>query len=135
MVLASVVDPAVVFEMVPGTATVAPGAKVGTSGFVEAIAAHIDAFALSHFVAYGVLAWLLAAGIGGAGGDEDGSRRVRRLLFVVALAAAVGLGVELIQAPLAARTASAADAAVNGLGAVAGVGVYKGLRAARGSRQ
>lgn len=135
MVLASVVDPAVVFEIVPGTATVAPGANAGNSGVVWAIAAHIDAFALSHFVAYGVLAWLLAAGISGIGVDEDGSRRVRWLLFVVALAAAVGLGVELIQAPLAARTASATDAAVNGLGAVAGAGVYKGLQAARGSRQ
>ncbi|WP_336021862.1 VanZ family protein [Halobellus salinisoli] len=141
VVLVSVVDPAVVFDAVSGVANAAseptasgsnPGASIGIVG---ATASRINVFALSHVVAYGVLAWLLADGLGGRGGtDGGGSHRGRRLLIAVILASIVGLGVELAQAPLPVRTASTVDAAVNALGAVAGVGVREGIRAARGSR-
>ncbi|MFD1597790.1 hypothetical protein [Halobellus rarus] len=157
VVLASAVDPAAVFDLVDPSPSASAGGGA-TAPF------SIGVFALSHLVAYGVLAWLVVDGValgtessrdggaepgrnGGAapgrnGRDETaatdsetavagfGTAAVRAetvairrsTLAAVGVAAAVGLGVELLQAPLAARTASGADAALNALGAAAGVG-------------
>jgi VanZ family protein len=102
---ASVVDPAVVL-----------GSTAGGSGSPLA-AVGIDAFVVAHLVAYGVLGWLLV-------GVVDPGAGVRRAVIAAAVVAtAVGVGVELLQAPLAARTASTADALVNAIGAVVGAGV------------
>ena len=100
---ASVVDPAVGLELVGAS----PTAGGGRAGAV--------AFATAHLLAYGVLAWLLVDGLGGRGR--------RAVVGAVAVAAAVGVGVELLQAPVAARSASAADALVNAAGAAVGAGV------------
>ncbi|QCC48505.1 hypothetical protein [Halobellus limi] len=146
VVLASVVDPAAVFGLVdPSPSASAGGAATGAPFGV-------DVFALSHVVGYGVLAWLVADGVGAGiehdGGDvgtspgSDGSdvesvagsetaAGVQIAIAAVAVAAAVGLGVELLQAPLAARTASAADAVLNTVGATAGVGARGLLSRAR----
>ncbi|RLM59738.1 antibiotic resistance protein VanZ [Halobellus sp. Atlit-31R] len=106
VVFASVVDPAVLLDTFGGGGAVG---DAGSSGVV------VDSYTVAHLVAYGVLAWLLSAGSG------PGQMDVRVALVAVGLAAAAGVGVELLQAPLEARTASAADALVNGVGAVVGV--------------
>jgi len=105
VVAASLVDPAAILEL--GGASPAAGAGgAGSAG----------AFAVAHLIAYGVLAWLLAGGIGVCG--------PRAVVAAIAVAAAVGVGVELLQAPLAARSASVADALVNAVGAAAGAGLH-----------
>ena len=135
VVLASVVDPATVFGSVDAPTTTPTDA--GPTGSFD-----VDVFALSHVVAYGVLGWLVAVGIArGPGSDRDGdvettarsgtAAGLRTALAAVAVAAAVGLGVELVQAPLAARTASSADALLNAAGAGAAVGARTLLQRAR----
>ncbi len=52
------------------------------------------------------------------------ARRGRALVAAALVATAFGAGVEVVQAPLAARTADLADAAANGVGATVGVGVW-----------
>lgn len=102
---ASVVDPAVVLGPTPS----------GSSGPLAVVG--IDAFVVAHLVAYGVLGWLVVRSL-------DSATAVRRGVIAAAVAAtAVGAGVELLQAPLAARTASTADALVNAIGAVVGAGL------------
>ncbi|MBB6646468.1 VanZ family protein [Halobellus ruber] len=101
VVAASLVDPAAILELL-GASTTAAGAGGAA------------AFAVAHLVAYGVLAWLLVDGLG-----PDGSNAV---LVTVAVATAAGVGVELLQAPVAARTASVNDALVNAVGAALGAG-------------
>lgn len=126
VVIASVVDPGVVLELAAGLLGSTTDAASGTAAGGVTRVAGIDPFAVAHFVAYGVLAWLLAGGIGGADvGDGFGSRR---LLVAVALASLVGVGVELLQAPIAVRSASAVDAGVNMLGAIAGGSAYYAVR-------
>lgn len=105
---ASVVDPAVGLELV-GASPTAGGDGAGAA-----------AFAAAHLLAYGVLAWLLVDGLGGRGR--------RDVVGAVAVAAAVGVGIELLQAPVAARSASAADAIVNAVGATVGAGVRAAAR-------
>jgi VanZ family protein len=51
----------------------------------------------------------------------------RSLLVAVAIATLFGAGVELVQWPLAYRTASALDAAVNAVGAVGGALLWRAL--------
>jgi VanZ family protein len=102
VVAASLADPATVLELLGASSTTGAGGAA--------------AFAVAHLVAYGVLAWLLVDGLGSA---LDGSEAV---LAAIAVAAAVGVGVELLQAPVAARTASLNDAVVNAVGAVLGAG-------------
>lgn len=53
---------------------------------------------------------------------------------VVAAVALLGVGVELLQWPLATRDANALDAAANTVGAAAGVGLRRLARAARSRR-
>ena len=107
--VASLADPAIVFAPTAG------GSDAADPGFLG-----IDAFVVAHLVAYGVLAWLTV------GGTDPDAGTARTALTAVAVAAAVGVGVELLQAPVAARTTSVADALVN----VGGAAVGAGLRAA-----
>ena len=106
VVAASLVDPAAIVELVGASPT------AGTGG---------GAFVAAHLVAYGVLAWLLVDGLAP---NADGLGAV---VAAIAVAAAVGVGVELLQAPVAARTASAADALVNTVGATVGAGLHAAL--------
>jgi VanZ family protein len=123
--------------VVLAASVVDPSAADASGGFPDVVYAFsvsvytlsVDIYALSHIIAYGVLAWLVAAGIDG-GDSAERTRPVGTVLVAAALASAVGLGVEFIQAPLAARTASAADAVVNGIGAVAGAGARALVRGA-----
>ncbi|MFC6871770.1 VanZ family protein [Halobellus marinus] len=112
VVLASVVDPAAVGTALAGAASAAGDAGTG-------VPVGIGGYTLAHVVAYGVLAWLLVDGI-----DEDraesGRSTVRTAILVVAVATAAGGAVELLQTGVAARSGSVTDAAVNGIGAVAG---------------
>lgn len=104
VVAASLIDPAVVLGR--------GAAGDGTSG----------AFAAAHLLAYGVLAWLLV------GATDPERRSTRGVVVAVAVATTIGVGVELLQAPVVARTASAADAAVNAVGAGVGAGVRAAMR-------
>ncbi len=113
VVAASLVDPAVVLDVVGAS----PAAGAGGTGGV-------GVFTVAHLAAYGVLAWLLV------GVWSSNARDPRAVITAIAVAAAVGAGVELLQVPVAARTASAADALVNAVGATVGAGV----RAALGGR-
>ncbi len=106
IVAASVVDPATILELLGASPTAGADGAGGASAFTAA-----------HLVAYGVLTWLLVDGVG------PNMRGLRAVLAAIAIAAAVGVGVELLQAPLAARTASVTDALVNGIGAIAGGGL------------
>jgi VanZ family protein len=105
VVAASLVDPAVL----AGSPTGRSVRAAPTPG--------IDAFAVAHIVAYGVLAWLLVGAVRSQSGPA------RTALVAATLAVTVGVGVELLQAPLAARTASLTDALVNTVGAAVGVGL------------
>lgn len=109
VVAASLVDPAAIVELVGASPTAGTGGAGGAAAFVAA-----------HLVAYGVLAWLLVDGLGGEGR--------RGVVGAVAVAAAVGVGIELLQAPVAARSASAVDALVNTAGAAVGAGVRAAAR-------
>ena len=102
---ASVVDPAVVLGPTPS----------GSSGSLAAVG--IDLFVVGHLLAYGVLGWLLV----GAFGSDIGGRRA--VIAAAVIATAVGVGVELLQVAVAARTASTTDALVNAVGAVVGAGL------------
>jgi VanZ family protein len=102
VVAASLVDPWALAELIGASPTAGSGAGGAA------------AFAAAHLVAYGVLAWLLVDGLG------SDMRGLRAVLAAAVAAAAIGVGVELLQAPVAARTASAADALVNAAGATAG---------------
>lgn len=96
---ASLVDP-------PGSGVPAVG-PLGLVGLDKWL--HLGAYAgLATLVGYATLA-----------------RDRRALAAAVLLAAAYGVGVELLQAPLAARTADPVDAAVNALGAVLGAAVWR----------
>ena len=135
VVLASLVDPAAVFDVLGTLANTRAGAGPGGPNWAVRIGlpVSLDVFAVSHCVAYGVLAWLVAEGVDpGPELDRDTERGTAAAhlgpataggtaVIAVAVAAAAGLGVELLQAPLAARTASAADAGLNAVGAAAGV--------------
>jgi VanZ family protein len=112
VVLASIVDPAAVGTALGGVASA--GGAAGTG-----VPVGIDGYTLAHVVAYGVLAWLLSHGIDRERRKSGGST-LRTAILVVAVATAAGGAVELLQTGVAARSGSVADAAVNGIGAVAG---------------
>lgn len=104
--------------VVVGASVVDPAVVLGPSGSGGPLAvAGIDAFVLAHLVAYGVLGWLVVAAFGSDAGVH------RAVIAAAVVATAVGVGVELLQAPLAARTASATDTLVNAVGAVVGAGL------------
>ena len=67
------------------------------------------------------------AGLAGAVGYALLAADARALLAAVAAATLYGAGVELLQGLVAARSASALDAAVNGAGAVAGALAWRAV--------
>jgi VanZ family protein len=73
---------------------------------------------LGHFAAYALLAFLLAAAMGGW---EAGAGVLWRALIA---ATALGVAVEVIQAPLPYRDAQVLDGVVNAAGAAAGLLVF-----------
>lgn len=89
-----------------------PSAGAVTSG---ALPAGIGLTTPFHLVGYAVLAALVARTTGGTR---------RGVLAAVATAAAFGLGVELVQAPVPWRSFAWADAGVNAVGAFVGAAVH-----------
>jgi VanZ family protein len=88
---------------------------------------HDTAFtAAAHFVAYAVLGFLLGVAVSGWTPD------VRALAGTLALAAALGGAIELIQGPLSYRDAQLADFLVDLAGAAVGLAVLSAV--ARGRR-
>ncbi len=73
---------------------------------------------IAHFVAYALLGFLLGVALGGWRVD------LRRLVLGLALAAALGGAIELIQGPLSYRDAQLADFVVDVAGAAAGLVVF-----------
>lgn len=107
---ASLVPPALLFGSSPDggtTTTLGPLGLVGADKWL-------------HAAGYAVLAGTLVPVVSRSDRAHTGPRIV---LLAVAVAAGVGLGVELLQWPHPGRTASAADATANLVGAVAGAGV------------
>jgi VanZ family protein len=83
--------------------------------------------AMGPFGLVGLDKWLhlgAYAGLAALFGYATLARDRQALAVAVLLAAAYGVGVELLQAPLAARTADPVDAAANALGAVLGAAVW-----------
>lgn len=115
ILLASVVD--------PGGAGPSSGGPLGLVGLDKWV----------HALAYGGLAGALAYALVPPVGVEDGPRvgRPAGLAVVVSLAAAFGLGVELLQWTLPYRSFDPADAVANTVGALA-VAAGWGLTVARG---
>ena len=73
---------------------------------------------IAHFVAYALLGFLLGVALGGWRVD------LRRLVLGLALAAALGGAIELIQGPLSYRDAQLVDFVVDVAGATAGLVVF-----------
>ncbi|RLM90175.1 hypothetical protein D3D02_05225 [Halobellus sp. Atlit-38R] len=117
VVLASVVDPAAILGPAAGEG---PAQNIGATAAVG-----MDVYTVAHLVAYGVLAWLV--GVWLESGSAD-SNAVRTALVAVGVAAAVGVGVELLQIPVAARAGSVTDAVLNVGGAVTGVTARAAVR-------
>ncbi len=99
VLVASLVDP-------PGTGPT----PLGPFGLVG-----IDKYL--HFFAY--------AGLAGLVGYAALARDARALLLAAAVGAGYGVGMELLQRPLPARSADPVDATVNAAGALAGVAVWR----------
>jgi VanZ family protein len=117
VVLASVVDPAAILGPAAG--------KTPAQNIVATAAAGIDLYTVAHLVAYGVLAWLVGEWLDAGSAD---SNAVHTALVAVGVAATVGVGVELLQIPVAARAGSVTDAVVNVGGAVTGVTARAAVR-------
>ncbi len=91
-----------------------------TARTVHAISDGHDTLAttIGHFLAYALLGFLLGVALGGWWVD------VRRLVLGLALAAALGGAIEVIQGPLSYRDAQLADFLVDVAGAAAGLLVF-----------
>lgn len=90
---------------------------------------HATAFTtLSHFAVYAVLGFVLGVALGGWDADP------RRLLYALALSAALGAAIEVIQGPLPYRDAQPVDFLVDVAGAAAGLVVLRIVAAERRSR-
>ena len=100
---------------------------VPTRSVVRAVSEGHDTLTTTaaHFVVYAVLGFLLALALVGWGTD------FRRLALALALAAALGGTIELIQGPLSYRDAQLADFIVDVAGAAAGLAVFSVAAAAR----
>jgi VanZ family protein len=103
---------------------------VPSRGVVRAVSDGHDALttSLAHFVVYAVLGFLLGQALCGWPTD------FRRLVFALALAAALGGAIELIQGPLPYRDAQLADFIVDVAGAAAGLAVFSVAAAVARSR-
>jgi VanZ family protein len=111
--------PTVAFALAILVASAANPRWLGTAG-AQSLPALAPAL---HFVAYAVLAAVVVPLVG---------IDLRGVAAAVLLATAYGAGMELLQAGLAYRTASVADLAVNGVGAVLG-GTARAVRKRRAS--
>ena len=100
---------------------------VPTRSVVRAVSEGHDTLTTTaaHFVVYAVLGFLFGLALGGWHTD------LRRLAVALALAAALGGAIELIQGPLSYRDAQLADFIVDVAGAAAGLAVFSVAAAAR----
>lgn len=103
---------------------------VPTRSVVRAVSDGHDTLttSLAHFVVYAVLGFVLGRALCGWRAD------FRRLAFALALAAALGGAIELIQGPLPYRDAQLADFIVDVAGAAAGLAVFSVAAAVARSR-
>lgn len=101
-----------------------------TRGAVEAVSGgHDDAVTTAgHFAAYVLLGFLLGAAAGGR------RVRVRGLLVALALAAALGGLIEVVQAPLPYRDAQVSDFVVDVAGAAVGLALFSAVASVGRSR-
>jgi len=101
-----------------------------TQGFVTAISGGRDDLATTtgHFAAYVLLGFLLGVALGGWSVERD------RLILALALAAALGGLIELVQMPLPYRSGQAVDMLVDVAGAAVGLAVFSAVASARRSR-
>ena len=109
---------------------VAVSGVLPTQGVVRAVSeGHDDLLTTGgHFVSYILLGFLLAVAIGGWGA------RGRQLIIALALAAALGGAVELVQGPLPYRDMQLSDFLVDVAGAVLGIVVFSAVAWARRPR-
>ena len=101
-----------------------------TRSAVEAVWAGHDTATttIGHFVAYALLGFLLGIALG------DWKVDLRHLALGLALAAALGGAIELVQGPLSYRDAQLADFLVDVAGAATGLAVFSAAVAATRSR-
>jgi VanZ family protein len=101
-----------------------------TRGVVHAVSGGRDGVVASagHFAAYALLGFLLGVALGG----REPSGRV--LLKALALAAALGAAVEVVQAPLSYRDAQLSDFVVDVAGAAVGLAAIRCVAWVRRSR-
>jgi VanZ family protein len=96
---------------------------VPTRSTVQAISGGHDALTttVGHFIAYAVLGFLLGVALGGWRVD------LGRMALGLALAAALGGAIELVQGPLSYRDAQVADFLVDVAGAALGLVVFSAV--------
>jgi VanZ family protein len=101
-----------------------------TQGVVHAVAEGRDDLLASagHFVSYAVLAFLLAIAL------DDWRLSRRAVLGAAALAVALGVAIELVQAALPYRDCQLGDALVNAAGAALGLAAFSAAARARARR-
>jgi VanZ family protein len=97
-------------------------------GVVEAVGPPDPVTTTGHFVAYAVLAFVLARALGGP------RMQIRSLVIAFALAAVLGAAIELVQGPIPYRDASLFDFTVDIAGAAVGLVVVSAVAAARRAR-
>ncbi len=88
----------------------------------------VELTSAGHFAEYGLLAALLTAALGGW------AARPRSVLLALALAAGLGVAIEIVQAFLPYRDCEAADVAVNVLGAACGLALAGAASVVRARR-
>jgi VanZ family protein len=101
---------------------------VPIGGMVEVVGPPDPITTTGHFVSYAALAFVLAAALSGWRTTS------RSLIAALALAVALGAGVELLQGPIPYRDASLLDLAVDAAGAVVGLAVFSAVARGRRSR-
>ncbi len=101
-----------------------------TASTVHAVSGGRDTLTttFAHFVAYTLLGFLLGVALGGWRVDP------RRLVLGLALAAALGGAIELVQGPLSYRDAQLVDFVVDVAGAAAGLVVFSAAVSVAGRR-
>jgi VanZ family protein len=116
------------FAAVVWAAAIIASGVLPIGGVVAAIGSPDPVTTTGHFVAYVVLGFMLPMALDGWGA----SRRTLALAF--ALAAALGLAVELLQGPIPYRDASLFDLAVDAAGAAVGLAVFSVVALGKRSR-
>jgi VanZ family protein len=101
-----------------------------TQGVVHAVAEGRDDLLASagHFVSYAVLAFLLAVAL------DDWRLTRRAVVGAAVLAVALGVAIEVVQAPLPYRDCQLGDALVNAAGAALGLAAFSVAARARARR-